>query len=76
MANLSIRKLDEKVYKQLQLRAIRHGVSMEEEVRCIIAQTVLAPEKISNIFKKKFGKKNGIDLKLPKRQGHDPIDFE
>lgn len=76
MANLSIRKLDDKVYGQLRARALKHSVSMEEEVRSIITQAVLAPEKLSSVFKKNFGKKNGVSFVLPKHQGHDPIEFE
>jgi plasmid stability protein len=77
MANLSVRKLDENVYQQLQMRAMQHGVSMEEEVRQIIHQAVATPDNIANVFKKHFGEKNGVDLKIPKnqRKPHDPIHF-
>lgn len=44
MANLSIRKLDHDVYTQLQMRSLKHGISMEEEVRRIIILAVSAPE--------------------------------
>ena len=57
MANLSIRKLDHDVYKQLQMRSLKHGVSMEEEVRQIIFLAVSAPERISDVFVACFGKK-------------------
>lgn len=33
MASLSIRKLDDETYDRLRDRAVRHGVSMEEEAR-------------------------------------------
>ena len=44
MANISVRKLDKIAYEQLRMRAAKHGVSMEEEVRQIIYQAVAAHE--------------------------------
>lgn len=77
MASLSVRKLDNRVYEQLRVRAAKHGVSMEEEARQIISQVVAAPEKISTVFQKYFGEKNGIDLEATlKRKPHDPMDFD
>jgi len=76
MPRLSIRKLDKTVYKRLKARAAKHGISMEEEVRRIINQAVAAPEKISSVFQKYFGSKNGIDLELAsERKPHEPIDL-
>jgi plasmid stability protein len=77
MATLNVRRLDERAYEQLRIRAARHGVSMEEEARQIIYHAVSAPEKISAVFQQLFGEKNGIDLKLPnKRKPHGPMDFD
>ena len=76
MANISVRKIDEHVYQLLRIRAARHGVSMEEEARQIICQAVAAPERISDVFKKYFGHKHGINLALPnRRKPHEPMDF-
>ena len=77
MANLSIRKLDDKVYEQLRMRSLQHSISMEEEVRQIITQAVAAPDKIGDVFKNFFGKKNGVDLTLEIRRDmpHLPIDL-
>ena len=78
MANLSIRKLTEEAYEQLRLRALRHSVSMEEEVRQIIYQAVSAPQSISKIFRLHFGRKNGVDC-LDTRslhKPHNPLDFD
>ena len=76
MANLSVRKLDRKVYERLRIRAAKHGVSMEEEARRIINQAVSAPEKLSDVFEQYFGLENGIDLDhLRERQPHNPMDF-
>ena len=38
------RKLDDNVYEQLRIRAAKHGVPMEEEVRQILSQAVKAPD--------------------------------
>lgn len=76
VANLSVRKLEEDVYQQLRIRAARHGVSMEEEARQIISQAVKSPERMSDVFLKYFGDKNGVDLNITKRKAHPPLDFE
>lgn len=76
MANLSIRKLDENAYEQLRHKAMEHGISMEEEARRIISLAVSTPDKISSVFKKCFGPKNGITLNIPnQRKPHEPMDF-
>ncbi len=76
MANLSVRNLDNQIYDQLQQRAAKHGVSMEEEARQIISQAVSAPDRISEVFHRYFGDKNGIDLDIPEhRKPHNPMDF-
>jgi len=76
MANLSIRKLDDRVYKKLKAQAEAHGVSMEEETRQILSSAFSGKEGIADIFLKLFGPKNGVDLELPDRgPPHKPIDF-
>jgi antitoxin FitA len=76
MANISIRKLDEKIYNKLCMRAANHGVSMEEEVRQIISNAVAAPINIGAVFRKHFGIQNGIDLQeLSNRPPHEPMDL-
>jgi plasmid stability protein len=76
MSNLNLKKLGTKAYKQLRLRAAKHGVSMEEEAMQIINSAVLAPEKISEVFQEHFGHKNGVDLDIPnQRKPHEPMSF-
>ena len=76
MASLSVRKLDDKVYEQLRIRAAKNGVSMEEEARLIISQAVTVPERISDVFRKYFGYDNGVNLDIPnQRKPHEPMDF-
>jgi phosphopantothenoylcysteine decarboxylase/phosphopantothenate--cysteine ligase len=43
MASLTVRQLDDKLKKQLRLRAVRHGRSMEDEVRVILRQATEEP---------------------------------
>ena len=75
MANLSIRKLDEKTFARLRMRAARHGVSMEEEVRRILNQAVSAPDRLGDFALKIFGPNRGVALKLSEHRPHEPIDF-
>jgi len=76
MASLSVRKIDKTVYERLRVRAALHGVSMEEEVRQIIVQAVTAPVQVSAVFKKYFGPEHGIEITIPKRKPHDPMEFD
>ena len=41
MAQLTVRKLEEEVKQRLQARAAQRGVSLEEEVRCLLRQAVM-----------------------------------
>lgn len=47
MAQILVRQLDEVVKEALRRRALRHGRSMEEEARLILAQAVAADEDLS-----------------------------
>jgi plasmid stability protein len=76
LASLSIRKLDDETYDRLQVRASRHGVSMEEEVRQILKRAVAPPERLGDLFLKAFGPTRGVDLELPPREPHEPLDLE
>jgi plasmid stability protein len=44
MAQLLVRRLDEDVKRRLKERAARHGVSMEEEARSILRDSLLRGE--------------------------------
>ncbi len=70
MAALSIRDLDESVKQRLQIRAARHGRSMEAEVRAILADAVREPADSAGLFTAlldRFGMLGGVDLELPDR---------
>ncbi len=75
MANLSVRKLDNNTYEALRARAVRHGVSMEEEARQILKKETSAPERMGDLFLKYFGSANGTTLDLSPKSPHEPIDL-
>jgi plasmid stability protein len=75
MASLSVRNIDEAVYKRLRVRAAEHGISMEEEVRRIIQQSVNVPERLGELALECFGPDHGAELELPDREPHEPIDL-
>jgi len=75
MANLSVRKLDDETLARLRVRAAQHGVSMEEEVRRILNEVVSAPERLGDLALKMFGPNRGVDLELPKRRPHEPVEL-
>lgn len=71
MAALSIRNLDETVKRRLQIRAARHGRSMEAEAREILSEALCEPAEDAGLFTEildRFGALGGVDLDLPDRQ--------
>lgn len=75
MPTLTVRKLGDKIYLRLRVRAAKDGISMEEEARRILTQAVSAPENLSEVFRKYFGEKHGVNLKLRRHKPHEPMDF-
>ncbi len=70
MAALNIRNLDETVKRRLQVRAARHGRSMEAEARAILSEAVREPADSAGLFTtllERFGALGGVDLDLPAR---------
>ena len=81
MASITIRNLDNDVKTRLRIRAARHGRSMEEEARLILAQAVdreLAPAKgLGTALHELFKPFGGVDLELPPREPmREPPRFE
>ncbi len=71
MSALSIRNLDETVKRRLQVRAARHGRSMEAEARAILTNAVREPADAAGLFTElldRFGMLGGVDLELPERR--------
>jgi len=52
MASLTIRNVDDVTKQRLRIRAARHGVSMEEEVRCILREALRQAEAPSGLGKR------------------------
>ena len=75
MASLSVRKLDEETLVRLRVRAARHGVSMEEEVRRILREAVSGPDRLGDFALRMFGPTHGIDVELPDHEPHTPVDL-
>jgi plasmid stability protein len=70
VAALNIRNLDETVKRRLQIRAARHGRSMEAEAREILADAVREPADSAGLFTAlldRFSTLGGVDLRLPGR---------
>ena len=75
MAGLSVRKLDDDTLSRLRIRAAKHGVSMEEEARRILKDAVSAPDCLGDLALRIFGPEHGVELQLPKRTPHEPLDL-
>lgn len=84
MSTLTIRNLDEGVKQELRKRAAAHGVSMEQEVRTIIAEAVGGGQEDAesesfmasvNRLKAKYG---AFEIELPERSSavREPPKFE
>ena len=74
MAQVVVRKIDEKVKKRLKARAARHGHSMEAEIRDILSEAVAgksAPKQdLGTFISRHFsGKGIGIDFEIPEWRG-------
>jgi plasmid stability protein len=76
MANLSVRNIDDTIFERLRIRAAQNGVSMEEEVRRIIQRSVASPERLGQLALECFGPAHGVELELPDRQPHQPIELD
>ena len=71
MASITIRNLDNDVKTRLRIRAARHGRSMEEEVRLILAQAVdrepVPAKGLGTALHELFKPFGGVELELPPR---------
>jgi len=90
MATITIRNLDDKVKRALQVRAALNGRSMEAEAREMISGQVIgieaAPERgLGPAIHERFAALGGVDLQIPPRGMNssssgpatgDPADFK
>jgi plasmid stability protein len=80
MAQLIVRKLEDKVVRKLKERAAKYGVSMEEEHRRILRETLLKKEKPKMTLKEyllampNVGKDS--DFRIPRNDQPRKIDLE
>lgn len=75
MATITIRNLDEKVKRALQVRAALNGRSMEAEARAFLSGLVengqpdhAQEEDLGTAIHKRFAALGGVDLEIPPRQ--------
>jgi plasmid stability protein len=73
MASMTIRNLDDSLKAKLRVRAAEHGRSMEEEARVLLRDALAAPPHLLDVAQRLFGKRHGVDLKLPPRVKARPL---
>ncbi|MCB8954724.1 MAG: plasmid stabilization protein [Ardenticatenales bacterium] len=70
MSSLTIRNVDEATKRRLRIRAARHGVSMEEEVRRILKEALRpteAPSGLGQRLRDRFAEVAAEEFVAPKR---------
>jgi plasmid stability protein len=78
MSSITIRNLDDSLKASLRLRAARHGVSMEQEVRNILQTTLSAESRLTpglsfaQRINQRFKGLGGEALVIPERQETRP----
>jgi antitoxin FitA len=82
MATITIRNLDEKLKRELQVRAVHNGRSMEAEVRQLISESLRRPseagvapeEDLGTAIRNLFAPLGGVELQIPpRRKSHRQI---
>lgn len=87
MSTMTIRNIEDGVKQALRERAAKRGVSMEQEVRAILKEAVLAGEGDTTVarednwyraFRKQVEQYGGFDLEIPPRSKsmREPPSFE
>lgn len=83
MASITIRKLDEKLKKDLRKQAAENGRSLEAEAREILRIGVKKQQSktetgadLFDSIRRRFEPFGGVDLRLPARRGRKLPDFE
>jgi plasmid stability protein len=76
MATITIRNLDEKVKRALQVRAALNGRSMEAEARAMISEPitsglVISKKGLGTAIHRRFASLGGVDLQIPPREFSD-----
>lgn len=79
MTSITIRNLDDGLKTSLRLRAARHGLSMEQEVRNILQNTLAAETNVASgldfalRINQRFKGLGADDLPMPPRQRARPL---
>lgn len=83
MSSITIRNLDDDLKARLRLRAARHGLSMEQEVRDILQRTLAGEPTATNgldfamRINQRFKGLGAEDIALPSRLPAKPVpDFD
>ena len=72
MAQLIVRNVEPDLKRRLQQRAVRHGRTMEEEVRSILRNAVTKKRRGSNGLGTRIARRfvgTGIDFEIPEFRG-------
>ena len=80
MASITIRNLDDNIKAKLRIQAAQHGLSMEQEVREILRNSLDKPANSKGTFleriRSRFAGYHIDDLQIPPRElPRDPPDF-
>ena len=77
MASITVRNVDEDLKRRLKEQAAKHGCSMEEEVRNILAAALPChrppPEALGTAIYELFKPLGGVVLELPTEGNRPPI---
>ena len=81
MASITIRNLDAKLKQRLQMRAAKHGRSMEDEARDILRVTLAeeraAPQDLVLAIRRRFAPFGGVELPTePRERMGEPPNFD
>lgn len=72
MAQIVVRNLDDDIKQRLKKRAATHGISMEAEVRLILANALIEEKRsilgLGSVIARRF-KNRGLDEPLPELHG-------
>ena len=72
MASITIRNLEERLKRQLRIRAAEHGCSMEEEARAILrmalGQKTIPTKNLGTAIHKLFKPFGSVELEIPPRE--------
>ena len=71
MIQLHPLELDDVLLEQIQQRAVRHGISVEDEVQMILRRAVALPERVGDLATHLFGARHGFEISSPERLAHD-----